>query len=273
MSLLRAALLALVQGATEFLPISSSAHLVLVPWLLGWPDQGLPFDVAVNTGTLVAVILYFRREVVEVTAGWFRGLAEPRLGIAGSGRLGWGIALGTVPVGVAGLLGYDFFAGAARSPAVIAATTLGFGLLLWWADRAGARERGLEELGIGAALAIGLAQALALVPGTSRSGVTMTAALALGYDRPTAARFSFLLAIPVGVLAGGHDLLEIVGGGVPRGDILPMALAFLVAAGVAYLVIAWLLAWLQRQSMTVFAVYRLALGALIFALLAAGAGR
>ena len=269
MSLLQAVVLALVQGATEFLPISSSAHLVLVPWLLGWPDQGLAFDVAVNTGTLLAVVIYLRRELAELVKDGLGGLREPGLGITGRGRLAWGIALGTVPVAVAGLVGYDFIAGAARSPAVIAATTIGFGLALGWADRVGSRRMSLEDFGLSQALLIGLAQAVALVPGTSRSGITMTAALLLGFRRTAAARFSFLLYVPVGILAAGHDGLELLSGRLPATELPAMLVGAAVAAVTAYLVMGWLLAWLERRTMTPFVLYRLALGLVIIALLLA----
>ena len=267
MTLLQAIVLALVQGVTEFLPISSSAHLVLTSYLLGWRDQGLGFDVAVNTATLLAVVAYFRRDLAGLAAGVWHGGGEvegmpPR-------RLLAALAVGTAPVAVAGWALSDWFETAARNPRLIAAGSIVFALALGAADRWGARRRELSGLGLGDALWIGLAQALALVPGTSRAGITLTAALFLGYRRPEAARFSFLLAIPVGLLAAAWDGLKLVRGEIPAADLLPMAAAFAVAAVSAYLVIGWLLAWLQRHGLMPFVVYRVLLGLAILAFAAA----
>ncbi|HSL84733.1 MAG TPA: undecaprenyl-diphosphate phosphatase [Thermoanaerobaculia bacterium] len=272
MSYLQAMVLALVQGVTEFLPISSSAHLVLVPYLFGWPDQGLGFDVAVNTGTLLAVVVYLRRELAAVTRAGLASLA-PRRRSAGearpgrladpSARLAWGVALATVPVAVAGLLAYDWVATAGRSPVLIAGTSIGFGLLLGWADRAGARRRELGSVTLGDAAFVGLAQALALIPGTSRSGVTITAGLARGLTREEAARFSFLLYVPVGVLAAAKEVWDFLSEGGPVGAVGPSLVGFAVAAVSAYLAIGALLAWVRRQSLTVFVIYRIALGLVI----------
>ena len=265
MPILRAVVLALVQGVTEFLPISSSAHLILVPYLFGWPDQGLAFDIATNTGTLLAVVVYFRRDLAELARGLLRPAEHPQVEGMAPRRLLWALVLGTIPVAAAGLVLADWVSTAARDPLLIAVTSIGFGLLLWAADRWGRRHRDLDSLTLGDAVLVGLCQALALVPGTSRSGATMTAALALGYRRPAAARFSFLLAIPVGVLATGYDLLKVALGEVPAGDLLAMLVGLVVAAVSAYLVIGALLAWLQRQTMTPFVVYRVALGLVILA--------
>lgn len=269
MTYLQAVVLALVQGITEFLPISSSAHLVLVPYLFGWPDQGLGFDIATNTGTLVAVVAYFRRELWDLTVAGLRSLVPggqaPRL--TDDARLAWAVALGTIPVAVAGLLAYDWVASAGRNPRIIAATSIGFGLLLWWADRAGSRRRELGSLNWLDAAVVGLSQALALIPGTSRSGITMTAGLARGFTREDAARFSFLLYVPVGVLAAAKELLDFFqegGGGAPVG---PVLVGFAVAAVSAFVAIGALLAWVRRQTMTVFVVYRVILGVVILAAL------
>ncbi len=249
---------------TEFLPISSSAHLVLTSYLLGWPDQGLAFDVAVNTATMLAVITYFRRDLAALATGVWTGRGEvegmpPR-------RLAAALAVGTVPVAIAGFAFAGWFETAARDPRLIAAGSIGFGLALGAADRWGARRRDLGGLGLPDALWIGLAQALALVPGTSRAGITLTAALALGFRRPEAARFSFLLAIPVGLLAAAWDGLKIAQGEIPAADLAPTAVACAVAAVSAYLVIAGLLAWLQKGGLTLFVIYRVALGVAILAL-------
>ena len=264
MTLLQAIVLALVQGVTEFLPISSSAHLVLTSYLLGWRDQGLAFDVAVNTATLLAVVAYFRRDLAGLAAGVWSGGGEvegmpPR-------RLAAALIVGTVPVAAAGLALSDWFETAARDPRIIALGSIVFALALGAADWWGRRRRDLSTLGLGDAVLIGLAQALALVPGTSRAGITLTAALFLGFRRPEAARFSFLLAIPVGLLAAAWDGLKLLRGEIPAGDLVPMAAAFAVAAVSAYLVIGWLLAWLERRGLTVFVVYRIVLGAVILVL-------
>lgn len=260
MSLVHAVLLALLQGITEFLPISSSAHLILAPYFFGWDDQGLVFDVATNTGTLLAVVLYFRRDLLELVRG-LRGSSTVE-GMPSSRFLAAWI-VGTIPVAVAGLLLYDFIAGEARNPTLIAATSIGFGLLLWVGDRWGRRRRELDSLTVWDGLWIGIAQAVALIPGTSRSGITITLALMLGFKRPAAARFSFLLAIPVGVLAAAKDALDLLGGDVPEVGLAALAVGFVVSAVSAYAVIGWLLRWLERQNLSIFVVYRVLLGAVI----------
>lgn len=262
MSLLEALILALVQGITEFLPVSSSAHLILLPYLLGWQEHDLRFDVVTNAGTLLAAVFYFRRDLVAAC----RGL---RLRLPGRRRrpdLLTALAVASLPVLLIGFLFRRFFETTARQPQLIAWMSIVFGLLLWWADRRGRRRRGVDELGWGDSVAIGLAQAFALLPGTSRSGVTITAGLALGLRRREAARFSFLLAIPVGVAAFAKDLFDLLAAGLPPGDALPLAVGFVVSAVSAYLMIGWLLAWLRRQTLSLFVVYRLALGVLILLL-------
>lgn len=264
MDLLQAVVLALVQGLTEFLPISSSAHLILVPVLTDWPDQGLAFDVAVHVGSLAAVVLYFRQEVVRMLAAWFGSLGGGRP-LSEDARLAWAVLWATVPVGLAGLLLGDLVETHLRSPLVIATTTVLFGLLLAWADRAGARSRLETAIGWRDVLVIGCAQALALIPGTSRSGVTMTAALFMGLSREGAARFSFLLSIPVILLAGGLETLKLVQAG-PRVDWAAIALGTLVAGVSAYLCIHYFLKLLERLGFMPFVVYRLVLGAVLFVL-------
>lgn len=249
--------LALIQGLTEFLPISSSAHLILFPRLMDWADQGLAFDVAVHVGTLGAVLLYFRRELAAMTRDWLQSLLTRRL--TAEARLAWGVLLGTIPVGLAGLLFKDFIATSLRSPGVIALATIGFGLLLWWADRRGRRTRDEYSLGWKDVLVIGLAQALALIPGTSRSGITITAGLMLGLTRAGAARFSFLLSIPVITLAGLLEARDLYQGTAP----LPwtdLLLGAAVSGIVAYLTIHYFLALLERIGLLPFVIYRLLLG-------------
>ncbi|OSM04364.1 undecaprenyl-diphosphate phosphatase [Magnetofaba australis] len=263
MDWINAALLALVQGVTEFLPISSSGHLILMPHVMGWKDQGLTFDIAVNTGTLAAVMLYFRHEVARMLRGSLliftaSGRADP------DGRLVLLLAGATIPVGVAGLLLKDWVATVARDPLVIATTSIVFGLLLWWADRAAKHLRGWESIGWRDVAIMGVAQAIALIPGTSRSGITMTAGLAVGLTREDAARFSFLMAIPVGLLVALLDLKDIISGEAGMMDLSLLAFGFVVSAVCALAVIHWLLGWLKRQSMLPFVIYRLALGVGIF---------
>ncbi len=262
MELLHIIVLALVQGLTEFLPISSSAHLILVPQLLGWPDQGLAFDVAVHVGTLSAVVFYFRREVGAMLKDWAASLAGR--GQTPESRLAWAVGFGTIPAGLAGLLFHDFIGDNLRSPMVIAATTIGFGLLLGWADSAARRQRDEYAIGWRDVLLIGCAQALALIPGTSRSGITMTAALMLGFTREGAARFSFLLSIPVIVLAGGLETKNLLEAEGPV-DWQALVLGTLLSGIAAYLCIHYFLKLLERIGFLPFVIYRLALGALLLA--------
>lgn len=256
MTLLHITILALIQGITEFLPISSQAHLILVPVLTGWQDQGLIIDVAVHVGTLGAVALYFRRDL------WLMLVAVARLIIGQSGpgtKLVVNLAVATVPVLVAGYLVQRYAGGSLRSAALIGWTTLGFGVLLYAADRLSLTIRRIEHMKLGAALAIGLAQALALVPGTSRSGITMTAARLSGFERTEAARFSMLLSIPVILGAGvlsGLELYEVADARLT----ITAAAAAVLAFGAALAAIAFLMRWLRSATFTPFVVYRVLLG-------------
>lgn len=260
MTAFQAVVLAIVQAITEFLPISSSGHLILVPRLLGWPDQGLSFDVATHAGTLLAILVYFWRDVTDLIVGVLTG--KPRsLHVDFSPRpLALGIILGTIPAGIAGLLFQDWIASEARNPMLIAGTAIFYGLLLGFADRRGEKYKDIASLGWSDALLIGIAQALALVPGTSRSGITITAALLLGFTRPAAARFSFLLSIPITAAACSLDAVDLIQGQVDPAQYIPMALGLAVSAVAGYGVIAGLLAWLRRQPLTIFVVYRVLLG-------------
>lgn len=255
--------LALVQGITEFLPVSSSAHLVLVPVLSDWDDQGLAFDIAVHVGTLLAVVAHFRIDIARMFVGGLRPLTGGSLDV--DGRLGWLVVLATIPVGLAGLAFKDSIETVLRSPVVIAWASIGFGVLLWLADRLGRRVRAERTLGWRGALAIGLAQALALIPGTSRSGITMTAGLALGLDRVAAARFSFLLAIPVIALAGGLQVVELIAGEA-RVAWGTLAAATFLSAVSAWLCIRLFLAWIAHIGMLPFMLYRVALGVILLAI-------
>ncbi|KPK56711.1 MAG: UDP pyrophosphate phosphatase [Thiotrichales bacterium SG8_50] len=261
MDLLQVITLALLQGITEFLPISSSAHLILVPVLTGWQDQGLAFDVAVHVGTLSAVVLYFRAELGRMAQDWLVSLLRREL--VGESRLAWAVLWGTVPVGLAGLLFHDVIETYLRSPLVIATTTIVFGLFLWWADVRGRRQRDEHTLSWTDVVLIGVAQALALIPGTSRSGITMTAGLAVGLTREASARFSFLLSVPVIVMSGGYETKKLIELGAAV-DWVALALGVALSAVTAYLCIHFFLKLLERIGMLPFVIYRLVLGGALF---------
>ena len=263
MEIFQIIILALTQGLTEFLPISSSAHLILPNQVLGWPDQGLAFDVAVHFGSLIAVLIYFRKDVWALICDGLGGFRDGQF--TNDGRLAWLIVLATIPAGLAGLAFKGFIETNLRSSAVIAATTIIFGILLWWADVHGKRQDGLPALTWKKALLIGLAQAVALIPGTSRSGITMTAGLMLGMKREAAARFSFLMSIPIIALSALLLTLELLETqNVPWGDIL----FGLVLSGIsAYLCIHFFLQFISRIGMAPFAIYRLLLGAALIVLI------
>jgi undecaprenyl-diphosphatase len=256
MPLFHLVLLAIVQGVTEFLPISSSGHLMLVPQVTGWTDQGLAIDAAVHVGTLGAVVIYFWRDVWRMTCG-AGALATGRM--TEGARLALYIVLATIPVVIAGLLFKDFVETSLRSAEVIAWATIVFGIVLWLSDRYGDRERHLAALTLPHALVVGIAQAIALIPGTSRSGITMAAARMLGYERTDAARFSMLMSIPTIVAAGalvGRDI-------VAAGDVA-LGTDAAVAAGLSFVAalvtIALLMRWLTFATFTPFVIYRLLLG-------------
>ncbi len=258
-------ILAVVQGLTEFLPISSSAHLILVPRLFGWPDQGLVFDVAAHVGSLVAVVFYFRREVATMLVAWFRSLGggEP----SRDSRLAWWVIIGTLPAIFAGFLVDGPFEDSLRTPWIIAGASIGFGLLLWFADATGARGRDEHSLSLRDVVIIGCLQVLALIPGTSRAGITITGGLLLGLTRQASARFSFLLAMPVilasGVLQTERMLTEVS----PIGW-ADLALGAALSALAAGLCIHFFLRLVERLGMLPFVVYRVLLGVLIFVLVA-----
>ncbi len=254
-------ILAIVQGLTEFLPVSSSAHLILVPILSGWEDQGLAFDVAVHVGTLSAVVLYFRSELIKMTRAWFASVTGG--GMSPDAKLAWAVLFGTIPVGLAGLLFKDFIAENLRTAYVLASATLVFALFLWWADKTGRRQRDEYSINWKDVLFIGVAQALALIPGTSRSGATMTAALMMGLTRQAAARFSFLLSIPVIVLAGGLEAKEYLAHA-SLDDMQPLMLGALLSGVSAYFCIHYFLKLLERIGMLPFVIYRLVLAAFLF---------
>jgi undecaprenyl-diphosphatase len=257
MTLVQIIVLSLVQGLTEFLPVSSSAHLILGGHAFGWTDQGLVFDVATHLGTLFAVLIYFRADLAAMAASWARPTRSPE--DRRNRSLLVAIALASVPVLVVGFLARDLVEQYLRDVRVIAWMTIVFGLLLWLADAWARRDRSLHELGWKQALLIGLAQVCALVPGVSRSGVTITAGRALGFTPDAAARFSFLLAIPVIAAAGGYGALKVFTGEAPIDwPQFLLALAFSAAAG--WVCIAAFLALLRRVGLVPFVMYRLVLG-------------
>lgn len=250
-------LLALIQGLTEFLPVSSSAHLILPSHVFGWEDQGLAFDVAVHVGTLVAVVWYFRKDIYLLIFAWLRSVTGGRASV--HSRLSWMIVVSTIPAVIAGLLLNSFIEENLRSIVVIAATTIVFGLLLGWADCTRTETRRIRHIGLKDAIVIGCAQAVALIPGTSRSGITITAALMLGLSRRTAARFSFFLSIPLILAAGSYKCLELVQMEV-QPDWLALGLGVVLSAVSAYVCIHLFLKLINRIGMWPFVIYRLLLG-------------
>lgn len=267
MSLFQAAVLALVQGFTEFLPISSSAHLALAPWLLGWRDQGLTFDIALHFGTLAAVLIYFFRDWVEIIAHGF-GLStgsDPEL--VRNRHLLWFLAVATLPVGVAGFLLEDAVETVFRDPLIIGGMLVGVGVLMAVADRMGSRVKKIGAVSLPDAIVVGLAQALAIVPGTSRSGITIIAGLFRGLERETAARFSFLLSTPAIAGASLKALLELLGqGGIPHPMRAAFATGVVMSAVTGCLVIRFFLRYLRCHTLKFFVAYRVVFGIIVIAL-------
>ena len=259
----QAAVLALIQGLTEFLPISSSAHLALIPLLSSWPDQGLAFDCVVHLGSLTAVVTYFRADLARMAAGFAGTITDRSITANHDGYMVWLIGFATIPVGLAGLAFKDVIETDLRSVTVIGIASILFGLLLWWADVSGKRNKGETAWALRDAMLVGLAQAVALIPGTSRSGITMTAALLLGYSREAAARFSFLLSIPVIVLAGGLKVKEWIEQPGQAAGITELLLGYGLSALSAYLCIHYFLKYLERTGMGPFVVYRVVLGVIL----------
>lgn len=261
---MQAIVLAVVQGLTEFLPISSTAHLILVPWFLGWQDPGLLYDVALHAGTLLAVLLYFARTWWELLlAALGRASTRPD---AANGRLLALIILGTVPGGLAGYFLESYAETIFRSPTIIAAAMIALGVVMWVADRRPALSRNMSELTLSDTLTIGLAQAVAIVPGTSRSGITITAALFRHLSRESAARFSFMLATPIIAGATLSEALVVWEVGFPPGlTLMDFAVGVVVSALVGFAAIAFLLRYLQVRTLKIFVAYRLLLGGIILA--------
>jgi len=276
LSVLQAIVLGLVQGITEFAPISSSGHLILVPWLFGWDKLGDPglnkaFDVALHLGTFVGAAAYFRRDIARFLRAWFASIARRRIDFVDE-RLAWGLVIGTIPGAAFGALFSGFIEEELGQPWLIAAMLAVFGVVLVLVDRRAKSTRSIEDAGIGTALFLGVAQAVALQPGVSRSGVTITAARLVGLDRESAARFSFLLSLPVIGGAGVFKAIDVLSsGGLPPGAGTPFVWGFLTSAVSGFLVVWWLLAYLRRRAFGAFLVYRLATAVLVLSLIAAGA--
>jgi len=268
MPLLEVIVLGLVQGITEFLPISSTAHLALIPWLFGWQDPGLAFDIALHAGTLAAILLYFYRDWLQVIVQGFGFRFEGDPALRRNRWLLWLMAAATVPVGVAGLIFKQQAETTWRNPNVIAAMMIGVGILLWVAENVGQRQKDLARLSGMDALTIGLAQALAVVPGTSRSGVTIAAGLFRNLDRASAARFSFLLSTPAIGAAAAKDFYDLVkhDGGLPAEMRMPFAVGILVSALSGAVVIHLFMNFLRRSSLNGFVLYRIVFGIIIIAL-------
>ena len=271
MGWIEAVVLGIVQGLTEFLPISSSAHLRLVGELFGWDDPGAAFTAIIQIGTEAAVLLYFRKDIGRIVVAWLGSLAGRRKGDPDA-RMGWLIIVGSIPIVVLGLLFQDDIETTLRDLRIVAICLVAFSLILFWADRVGSKTRELQDLTVPHGIGFGFAQAMALIPGVSRSGGTITAGLFLGYTRAAAARYSFLLAIPAVLGSGFFQAYEaltgdVAGEGVSWG---PTILATVIGFGVGLTVIAWLLRYLDRGSFTPFVVYRIVVGGLILGLVAAG---
>lgn len=259
MSVTEIIVLALIQGITEFLPISSSGHLLLPAQLLGWTEQGLAFDVAVHIGSLLAVIIYFRQDIGQMIVAWFGSLAGRH---TDNSKLAWLVILSTLPAVVFGFLFKPYIEVYARSALVVACTTIAFGLLLWWADASSKQTKNIYQLNWKTALFIGFMQVLAIIPGTSRSGITMTAGLMVGLNRESTARFSFLLSIPTILGAGVLLSLDLVAEPA-QFDWVAMGLGVLFSFISAYACIALFLKWINKIGMLPFVIYRLLLGAVL----------
>jgi undecaprenyl-diphosphatase len=265
----QAIVLGIVQGLTEYLPVSSTAHLRIVPAFLGWEDPGAAFTAVTQLGTMAAVLLYFRTDLLRIATTWLRSLRDPALRGTLDARMGWYILLGTIPIAVIGFIFSDQIESGARDLYLIGTMLILLGLLLLYAEHVARRSRGLEDIKRRDGIVIGFAQAAALVPGVSRSGATITAGLFLGFDRESAARYSFLLSVPAVVLSGVFELRHITdddGAGA-----VPTLLATVLAFVVGYASIAFLLRWLAHHSTAIFVAYRVVLGTLVLALTAAGA--
>jgi undecaprenyl-diphosphatase len=270
---IEAIVLGLVQGLTEFLPISSSAHLRVFGELFGWDDPGAAFTAITQIGTEAAVLLYFRHDIARIIVAWVRSLGGRRgAAMDPDARMGWLIIVGSIPIVVLGLLFQDSIETTFRDLRIIATALVLFSLILFWADRVGRKDRELPQLTVGHGIAFGLAQSMALIPGVSRSGGTITMGLFLGYSRAAAARYSFLLAVPAVLGSGFFQAYEALTGDVEGAGVAwgPTVLATVIAFGVGLTVIAWLLRYLDRGSFTPFVVYRIVVGLAVLGLVFGG---
>jgi undecaprenyl-diphosphatase len=273
MPIIHAVVLALVQAATEFLPVSSTAHLILVPWLMGWADHGLLFDIALHLGTLMAVLVYFAKTWIRLLFLSFGrkvlqpGPDDPDHDLFANPKLFWYLVAATFPAGIAGAVLKDYVETVFRSPFIVGFMLIAIGLVLAWAERAGTFRRNLGDVTFRDAMIIGCAQALALIPGTSRSGITISAALFLGVGRAAAARFSFLLSSPIILGATAKTALDVWGeGGIPADMHAAFAVGIAVSAIAGYAVIAFFIRYLQTRSLSVFIYYRIIFGIIVLAL-------
>ena len=268
MDAIQAIVLGIVQGLTEYLPVSSTAHLRIVPAFLGWEDPGAAFTAVTQLGTLAAVLLYFRTDLLRIATTWLRSLRDPALRSSLDARMGWYIILGTIPIAVFGFVFSDQIESGARELYLIGTTLIVLGLLLLYAEHVARRNRSLEDIRRRDGIVIGFAQAAALVPGVSRSGATITAGLFLGFERESAARYSFLLSVPAVVLSGLFEIRHI--GDEDGAGVVPTLIATVLAFVVGYASIAFLLRWLAHHSTAIFVAYRVVLGTVVLVLTAAG---
>jgi undecaprenyl-diphosphatase len=267
MSTFEAIVLGIVQGLTEFLPISSSGHILIVPALFGWDDPGTAFTAVIQLGTMAAVLLYFRQDLWNIASTWLRSLRDPELRSHRDARMGWYLIIATIPISIFGVAFKGSIENGARDLYLVGSMLIVFGIVLGLADEAAKRDRTIDDVTTRDGLAIGFAQALALIPGVSRSGATISAGLFLGFDRAAAARFSFLLSVPAVVLSGLYELKDAGTGGASTAAVV---IATLASFAVGYAAIAWLLRYLATHSLRVFVVYRLIVGAAVLILTASG---
>lgn len=267
MSLFEAIVLGIVQGLTEFLPISSSGHLRIVPAIAGWDDPGAAFTAVIQLGTMAAVVLYFRNDLLRIARTWLASLRDPSLRRERDARLGWYLILATIPISLLGLAFSNQIENGVRDLYLIAIMLIVFGIVLLLAERVSRRERDLDTISGRDAVVVGFAQALALIPGVSRSGATISAGLLLGFDRVAAARFSFLLSIPAVVLSGLYEMKDVINGSAEGSvGVGPTAVATVLAFVTGYISIAFLLRFLTTHTTNVFVAYRVAIGAIVLAL-------
>ena len=268
MGWLEAAILGVVQGLTEFLPISSSGHVLIVSRLFGWGDPGAAFTAVTQIGTEIAVLIYFRRDLARILSTWFVSLRRPEVRGSIDARMGWYVIIGTLPIAILGFTFAPVIETAARNLWLVATVLIVFGIVLGLVDRWGAKIKALEALNAKDGLLFGFGQALALIPGVSRSGATISVGLAMGYSRSAATRYAFLLAIPAVLASGLYEATKI--GSDVNAQWGQTFLATIIALTIGYLVIAWLIRWVSTHSFLPFVIYRVVLGSMLLVLLATG---